>query len=100
MQYQRVQCIQQQKYNVCRTKHYNIALKKPYNLTHNKNSFNPLTPKDLYMSRNATLTSKRYILYIYSTNVGTEYFKHALYSPNFPLQNAVCFIMLTSLVPV
>ena len=44
---------------------------------------NPLTPNDLYMSRTAPLTSKRYILYIYSTNVGTEYFKHALYSPFF-----------------
>ena len=52
------------------------------------------------MSRTAPLTSKRCILYIYSTNVGTEYFKHALYSPSFSLQNAICFIMLTSLVPV
>ena len=61
---------------------------------------NPLTPNDLYISRTAPLTSIRFILYIYSTNVGTEYFKHALYSPFFSLQNAVCFIMLTSLVPV
>ena len=62
---------------------------------------NPLTPNDLYMSRTAPLTSKRCILYIYSTNIGTEYFKHALYSPFFfSLQNAVCFIMLTCLVPV
>ena len=61
---------------------------------------NPLTPNDLYMSRTAPLTSKCCILYIYSTNVGTEYFKHALYSPFFSLQNAVYFIMLTSLVPV
>ena len=45
--------------------------------------FNPLTPNDLYMSRTAPLTSKRCILYIYSTNVGTEYFKHSLYSPFF-----------------
>jgi len=52
------------------------------------------------MSRTATLTSKRCILYIYSTNVGTEYFKHTLYSPFFSLQNAVCFIMLTCLVHV
>jgi len=44
---------------------------------------NPLMPNDLYMSRTAQLTSKRCILYIYSTNVGTEYFKHALYSPFF-----------------
>ena len=62
--------------------------------------FNPLTPNDLYMSRTAPLTSKLCILYIYSTNVGTEYFKHALYSPFFSLQNAVCFIMLTCLFPV
>src|SRR5215470_9483345 len=52
------------------------------------------------MSRTAPLNSKRCILYIYSTNIGTEYFKHALYSPFFSLQNAVCFIMLTCLVPV
>ena len=57
---------------------------------------------DPYMGRTALLTSKRCILYIYSTNIGTEYFKHALYSPFFffSLQNAVCFIMLTCLVPV
>ena len=62
--------------------------------------FNPLTPNDPYMSRTTPLTSKRCILYIYSTNIGTEYFKHALYAPFFFLQNAVCFIMLTCLVPV
>ena len=62
--------------------------------------FNRLTPNDPYMGRTAPLTSKRCILYIYSTNVGTEYFKHTLYSPFFFLQNAVCFIMLTCLVPV
>ena len=64
------------------------------------NVISPLTPNDLYISRTAPLTSKRCILYIYSTNVGTEYFKHAVNSPFFPLQNAVCFIMLTCLVPV
>ena len=61
---------------------------------------NRLTPNDLYMGRTAPLTSKRCILYIYSTNMSTEYFKHALYSPFFSLQNAICFIMLTCLVPV
>ena len=35
------------------------------------------------MGRTTPLTSKRCILYIYSTDVGTEYFKHALYSPFF-----------------
>jgi hypothetical protein len=33
---------------------------------------NPLTPNDHYNGRTASLTSKRYILYIYSTNIGTE----------------------------
>jgi len=65
-----------------------------------RKAFNPLTPNDLYISRTAPLTSKRCILYIYSTNVCAEYFKPALYSPFFPLQNAVCFIVLTCLVPV
>ena len=63
-------------------------------------TLNLLTPNDLYMSRTEPLTSKRFILYFYSTNVGTEYFKHSLYSPFFSLQNAVCFIMLACLVPV
>jgi len=61
---------------------------------------NPLTPKDPYSGRTAPLTSKHCILYIYSTNIGTEYFKHGIYCPFFPLQNAVCFIILTNLVPV
>jgi len=63
--------------------------------------FNPLKPNDPYMGRIAPLTSKRCILYIYSTNIGTEYFKHCIYSPSFfSLQNAVCFIILTYLVSV
>ena len=97
----------------------------------------PLTPNDPYRDRTAPLTSKRSILYIYSTNkgteyfkhassskcslfhnsnlfgsciihilyiystdIGTEYFKHGIYSPYFSLQNAVCFIILTYMVPV
>ena len=56
---------------------------------------NPLTPNDHYTGRTAPLTSKRCILYIYSTNTGTEYFKHGIYSPFFSLQNAVCFIIIT-----
>ena len=44
---------------------------------------NRLTANDPYMGRTAPLTSKRCILYIYSTNIGNEYFKHALYSPLF-----------------
>ena len=63
-------------------------------------NINPLTPNDTYTGRTAPLTSKRCILYVYSTNIGTEYFKHGIYSPFFPLQNAVCFIILTYLFPV
>jgi len=38
--------------------------------------------------------------FIYSIDIRTEYFKHAAYSPFFPLQNVIYFIMLTFLVPV
>jgi len=61
---------------------------------------NLLAPKDDYSGRTAPLTSKCCILYIYSTNIDTEHFKHGIYSPFFLLQNAVCFIILTYLVPV
>jgi hypothetical protein len=61
---------------------------------------NPLTPNDPDWGRTAPLTSKRFILYIYSTNIVTEYFKHRIYSPFFTLQNAVYVIILTYLVPV
>ena len=63
-------------------------------------TFNPLTPNDPCSGRTVPLTSKHCILYIYSTNTGTEYFKHGIYCPFFSLQNAVCFIIVTYLVPV
>ena len=63
-------------------------------------SINPLTPNDDYSGHTALLTSKHCILYIYSTHIGTEYFKCGIYSPFFPLQNAICFINLIYLVPV
>ena len=44
---------------------------------------NPLTPNDHYSGRTAPLNSKRCILYIYSTNISTGYFKHGIYSPFF-----------------
>ena len=59
-----------------------------------------MTPNDPYKGRTAPLTSKDAFYYIYSTNIGTEYFKHGIYSPFFPLQYSVCFIILTYLVPV
>jgi len=61
---------------------------------------NPLKPNDPYKGRTAPLNSKRCILYIYSTNTGTEYFKHGIHSPFLSLQNAVCFVILTYLVAV
>jgi len=48
-----------------------------------KRNIKPSTPNDPYSGRTATLTSKRCILYIYSTNTGTEYFKHGIQSPFF-----------------
>ena len=45
-------------------------------------------------------------LYIYTfarknkKKTDTEYFKHGIYFPFFSLQNAVCFIIITYLVPV
>jgi hypothetical protein len=38
---------------------------------------NPLAPSDPYMGRTAQLTSRRYILNTFSTNIQTEYFKCA-----------------------
>ena len=54
----------------------NLMLTGPYIV-------NPLTPNDHYSGRTAPLTCKSCILYIYSTNIGTEYFKHGIYSPFF-----------------
>jgi len=48
-----------------------------------ENNINLLTPNDDYSGRTAPLTSKRCILYIYSTHIGTEYFKHGIYRPFF-----------------
>jgi hypothetical protein len=61
---------------------------------------NPLKPNDPYRGRTSQLTFKLCILYVYSTNIGTEYFKYGIYSLFFPLQNAACFIILKYLVPV
>jgi thiosulfate reductase cytochrome b subunit len=63
-------------------------------------SINHLTPNGHFSGRTAPLTSRRCILYIYSTNIRTEYFKHAAHSPLFPLQSVVYFLMLPFLVPV
>ena len=61
---------------------------------------NPLKPNDPYSGRTAPLTSKRCILYIYSTNIVTEYLNMIYTLRFFSLQNAVCLIILTYLVPL
>ena len=54
-----------------------------------KRLINLLKPNDIYIyiyiyiCRTAALTSRRYILNIYSTNIHIEYFKHAALSPFF-----------------
>ena len=59
-----------------------------------------LTLRRITTRRNAQLTSRRCILNIYSTDMLTEYLKHATHSLFFFLQDAVYFIMLSFLVPV
>jgi len=49
----------------------------PYRVSFAIDSINHLRPNGHYMGRTAQLTSRCCILYIYSTNIGTEYFKHA-----------------------
>jgi hypothetical protein len=46
------------------------------------------------------LPSKHPILYIFLTNIHTEFLKNAAHYPFLSLQNAVYFIMLPFLVPV
>ena len=47
---------------------------------------NPLTPNDHYSGRTAPLTPKVAFYILYSTNIGTEYFKHGIYTPFFLLK--------------
>jgi hypothetical protein len=59
-----------------------------------------LTPNGHFIGRTAPLTYRSCIFFIYSTVIRTEYFKHAAYSPFYPLQNVIYFIVLPFLVPV
>ena len=56
-----------------------------------KRNINPLTPNDPNNGHTAPLTSKRCILYIYSTNTGTEYFKNGIYSPFASEHKGICW---------
>jgi hypothetical protein len=52
------------------------------NAVHIQNTYiiliNPLKPNETYRGHTAMLTSKRCILYIYSTNIVTENFKRGI----------------------
>ena len=50
-----------------------------------------MTPNDHFIGRTAPLTSKRCILYIYSTNIAIEYFKHGIYYPFFSCSKCSLF---------
>jgi predicted membrane protein len=63
-------------------------------------AINQLIPNGHFSGRTAPLTYRFCIFFIYSTNIRTEYFKHAAHSPFFRLENVVDFIMLLFLVPV
>ena len=43
-------------------------------------SVNPFTPNDPYRGRTAPLTCNICVLYFYSRNIGTGYFKNGIYS--------------------
>jgi len=88
--------------DLCRRQRLSLPMR---GLPYQRTLLNRLPSNDHYSGRTAPLTSKLCILYIYSTNTGTEYFKRGINCPFFfslslSLQNAVCFIILTYLVPV
>ena len=66
-----VVCLQAQ---VCTDRRFIVLPSRP---DPPKFAFNHLTPNGHYMGRTTQLTSRCCILYIYSTNIRTEYFKHA-----------------------
>ena len=79
---------------------HDLSVAIPVSGFNRKLTINHLTPNDHFSGSAAPLTSRCCILYIYSTNIRTEYFKHTVHSLFFSLQNAVYFIMLLFLVPV
>jgi hypothetical protein len=63
-------------------------------------NINHLTPNGHFSGRAAPIPYRCRIFFIYSTNIRTEYFKHAAHSPFFSLQNVIYFLMLPFLGPV
>jgi len=60
-----------------------MEIKRKHPVYYTQQSINLLTPNVDYSGRTTPITSKRCILYIYSTNTDTEYFKHGIYCPFF-----------------
>ena len=77
-----------------------VFFSSKYSLFHNSNVFGSCIIHIYIQLTYRTANLWSCILYIYPTNIGAEYFKHGVCSPFFSLQNAVCFIILTYLVPV
>jgi len=71
---------------VCEKRSFNFGVLLNVHLSIFISVINPLTPNNSYGSRTAQLNSKLCILYIYSINIGTEYFKHVIYSSLFKMQ--------------
>jgi len=66
------------KFPRCMETDVSLDLTKPRHLSPTSaRLINLLKLNDIYICRTAALTSRRYILNIYSTNIHTEYFKHA-----------------------
>ena len=75
-----------------------IFVKQSMNVSTDR--FNPLTPNDTYRGRTAPLTCE-VAFYIFIQQIYVLNILNMVYTLRFfPLQNAVCFIILTYLVPV
>src|SRR5215469_1263943 len=90
--------LQKATFNLC--KQYKWCNYFPSSCSLSTPHFNRLTLNDHYRGRTAQLTFRRFILYIYSTNIRTEYFKHAAHSPFFSSSKCRLFQTLPFLVPV
>jgi len=82
------------------------SIRVPYNLTKpltehyaTSHNLNPLTPNNSYRGRTAPLTSK-VAFYIFIQQIYVLNILNMVYTLIFSLQNSVCFIIITYLVPV
>jgi hypothetical protein len=83
----------------CRPKRIQGELKQLQGTGKKVPVYNRPSGNSLYIGRACLYPPDIAFVYIFSTTISTEYFKHAAHSPFF-LQNAVYFIMLPFLLPV